>query len=91
MIVNYREDYRPVMIDGLNLLATINKIIAQKECYLGNSPELDILYMRVTVISALIDRLMEADEEFREIDKSFLLCLRKLVSKKNELCYTKNC
>jgi len=89
MILNYKEDFRTAMLNGFNLLGTINKVICQREQYLGNSKELDILYARSYIVSILIERLLYSDGTTPEYDRELLLCLRKMVSNKHTFCTTK--
>jgi hypothetical protein len=89
MILNFREDFRGTIIEGLNLLALLNKVIAQREQYLGNSKNLDILYARSVALSSVISRIWNTDGTTPEYDKELLLCLRKLVGNKKNFCTTK--
>lgn len=89
MILNWREDFRPTLADGLDLLGTLNKVLCQREQYLGNSEELDILYSRSYVLSTLIERILFTDGSTPEYDRELLLCLRRIASNKNTFCTTK--
>jgi hypothetical protein len=78
MLINFTDTYIEDINLGVNMVAKIQSILAQKEPYMGSSIYLDKLYALSTLISGIIDHLSNDDNSDPATNEQFLLCLRRL-------------
>ena len=86
MLIRFTDDYIEEINQALGLIGEIQNYLCKKEPFMGNSPQLDQLYMHSVLLSGIVDHLMYDDNSDPATNEKLLFCLRSLLNK--NLCKT---